>query len=75
MWTSQDVVFDESCPFDTHPTTDASIVSLIDPLSFQFFPNAPHVSLPIPHPTLPSSMSYSESPHVAPDYMVKPPVI
>jgi hypothetical protein len=74
MWTSQDVVFDESHPFYPCATTNASLASLIDPLSFLLFPNAPPASLPIPRLTLPSSMSSFESPLVVPDYMVKPPV-
>jgi hypothetical protein len=70
---SQDVVFDESRPFYLRPTTDASPASLVDPLSFILFPDAPTASLPIPHSTLPSSMSSPESPMV-PDYTVKPSV-
>jgi hypothetical protein len=41
MQTSQDVVFDESHHFYLRPTTDAPPASLIDPLSFLFFPDAP----------------------------------
>jgi hypothetical protein len=74
MRMSQDVVFDESCPFYPRPTTDASPTSLVDPLSFLLFPDAPPASLPIPHSTLPSSMSSSESPPVVSDYTVKSPV-
>jgi hypothetical protein len=74
MQTSRDVVFDESRPFYPRPTTDASPASLVDPLSFLLFPDAPPASLPIPHSTLPSSVSSSESPPVVPDYTVKPPV-
>jgi hypothetical protein len=74
MRTSQVVVFDESHPFYPRPTTDASSVSLVDPLSLLLFPDAPAASLPIPHSTLPSSVSSSESPPVVPDYTVKPPV-
>jgi hypothetical protein len=72
MRTSQDVVFDESHPFYPHPTTDASPASLIDPLSFLLFPDAPPASLSIPRSTLPSSVSSSESPPMVPDYTVKP---
>jgi hypothetical protein len=75
MRTSRNVVFDESRPFYPCPTTDASPTSLIDPLSFLLFPDAPPAPLPIPRSTLPSSVSSSESPPVVPDYTVKPPVI
>jgi hypothetical protein len=74
MWTSRDVFFDESRPLYLRPTSDVTPVSLVDPLSFLLFPNAPPVSVPIPHSTLPSSVSSFESPPVAPDYTVKPPV-
>jgi hypothetical protein len=74
MRTSQVVVFDESHPFYPRSTTDASSVSLVDPLSLLLFPDAPAASLPIPHSTLPSSVSSFESPPVVPDYTVKPPV-
>jgi hypothetical protein len=74
MWTSLDVVFDESCPFYPRPITNASPTYLVDPLSFLLFPNAPSASLPIPRSTSPSSVSSSEAPSVVPDYMVKPPV-
>jgi hypothetical protein len=37
MWTSRDVIFDEFRPFYPRPTTDASLVSLIDPLSSLLF--------------------------------------
>jgi hypothetical protein len=71
---SQDVVFDESCPFYPRPTTDASPSSLVDSLSFLLFPDAPPASLPIPHLTLLSSLSSSESPPMVSNYTVKPPV-
>jgi hypothetical protein len=74
MQMSWDVVFDESSPFYLRPTTDASPASLVDPLSSLFFPNAPPASLPIPHSTLLSSLSSSQSPLVVLDYTVKPPV-
>jgi hypothetical protein len=45
MRTLRDVVFDESRSFYLHPTTDVSPTSLVDPLSFLLFPNAPPVSL------------------------------
>jgi hypothetical protein len=72
MQTSRDDVFDESRPFYPHPTIDASPASLVDPLSFLLFPDAPPASLPIPRLTLPSSVSSSESPHVVPNYTMKP---
>jgi hypothetical protein len=74
MRTSWDVVFDESRPFYPRPTTDASPASLVDPLSFLLFPDASPASLRIPCSTLPSSVSFSESPPVVLDYTVKPPV-
>jgi hypothetical protein len=74
MRTSRDVVFDESRPFYSRPTTDAPPVSLVDPPSFLFFPDAPPASLPLPRPTLLSSVSSAESSPVVPDYTVKPPV-
>jgi hypothetical protein len=74
MWTSWDIVFDESHPFYLRPTTDASSASLVDPLSFLLFPDDPPTSLPIPCSTLPSSVSSSESPPVVLDYTVKPPM-
>jgi hypothetical protein len=54
------------------PTTDAPPTSLVDPLSFLFFPDAPPASLPLPHLTLPTSISSAESSPVVPDYTVKP---
>jgi hypothetical protein len=74
MRTSQDVIFDESRPFYPRPTIDASPPSLVDPLSFLFFPDAPPASPPLPRLTLPTSVSSAESSPVVPDYMVKPPV-
>jgi hypothetical protein len=71
---SQDAVFDESHPFYPRPTTNASPVCSVDPLSFLLFPDAPPASVPIPRSTLPSSVSSSESPPVVSDCMVKPPV-
>jgi hypothetical protein len=43
-------------------------------MSFLLFPDTPPASLPIPRSTLPSFVSSSESPHVVPNYTVKPPV-
>jgi hypothetical protein len=74
MRTSRDVIFDESRPFYPRPTTNASPASLVDPLSFLLFPDAPPASLHIPRSTLPSYVSSSESPPVVPDYTMKPPV-
>jgi hypothetical protein len=74
MRMSRDVVFDESYPLYLHPATDASPASFVDPLSFLLFPDAPPTSLSIPHSTLSSSMSSSESPPVVLDYTAKPPV-
>jgi hypothetical protein len=67
MRTSRDVVFDESCPFYPRPTTDAPPASLVDPLSFLFFPDAHAASLPLPCPTLPTSVSSAESSPMVPD--------
>jgi hypothetical protein len=72
MRTSQDVVFDESRLFYPRPTTDAPPVSLVDPLSFLFFPDAPAASLSLPHPTLSTSMPSAESCPVVLNYTVKP---
>jgi hypothetical protein len=74
MRTSRDVVFDESHHFYPRSTTDASPISLVDPLSFLLFPDAPPASLPIHRSTLPSSASSSESPSVVLEYTVKLPV-
>jgi hypothetical protein len=74
MRTSRDVVFDESHPFYLCPTTDAPPTSLVDHLSFLFYPDAPPASLPLPRPTLLTSVSSAESSPVVPDYTVKPPV-
>jgi hypothetical protein len=74
MRTSRDVVFDESRPFYPRPTTDAPLASLVDPLSFLFFPDAPPASLPLPRSTLSTSVSSAESSPVVSDYTVKPPV-
>jgi hypothetical protein len=73
MRTSRDIVFDESRPFYPRATTDAPLASLVDHLSFLFFPDAP-ASLPLPRPTLPTSVSSAESCPIVPDYTVKPPV-
>jgi hypothetical protein len=72
MQTSRDVVFDESRSFYPCPTTNAPPASLVDPLSFLFFPDAPPASLPLSHPTLLTSVSSTESSPVVLDYTVKP---
>jgi hypothetical protein len=74
MRTSRDVVFDESRSFYPRPTTDAPPASLVNPLSFLFFPDAPPASLPLPRSTLSTSVSSAESSPVVSDYTVKPPV-
>jgi hypothetical protein len=74
MQTSQDVVFDESRPFYHRPTTDASLASLVDPLSLLLFPDAPPTSLPILRSTLPSYVSSFKSSPVVLNYTMKPPV-
>jgi hypothetical protein len=74
MRTSRDVVFDEPRPFYPRPTTDAPPTSLVDPLSFLFFPDTPPASLPLPRPTLPTSVSSAESSPMVPDYTMKPTV-
>jgi hypothetical protein len=58
MRASRDVVFDEFRPFYPHPSADASPASLVDPLSFLLFPDAPPASLSIPYSTLPSSVYF-----------------
>jgi hypothetical protein len=74
MRTSQNVIFDESRPFYSRPTTVAPPTSLVDPLSFLFFPDAPPASLPLPRLTLLTFVSSTKSSPVVPDYTVKPPV-
>jgi hypothetical protein len=71
---SRDVVLDESRPFYPRPTTDVSPASLVDPLSFLFFSDAPPASLHIPRSILLTYVSSSESSLVVPDYTVNPPV-
>jgi hypothetical protein len=61
MQTSRDVTFDESRPFYSRPTIDASLASLVDHLSFLLFPDAPLAYLPIPRSTILSSVSSFES--------------
>jgi hypothetical protein len=41
MCTSQNVYFDESHPFYSHSSSDASSTFLVGPLSFLLFPDAP----------------------------------
>jgi hypothetical protein len=72
MRTSQDVVFVESHPFYPCAIIDASPASLVNLLSFLFFPDAPPASLPISHSILPTSVSSSESSLVVLDYTVRP---
>ncbi|WVZ97949.1 hypothetical protein U9M48_043445 [Paspalum notatum var. saurae] len=88
MRISRDVVFDESRPFYPHPSSDASLASLVDPLSFLIIPDTviAHMSSRlVPSPTIPSSgvvppsvvppvESSSESSSLIPDYTAKPPV-
>jgi hypothetical protein len=74
MQMSQDVVIDESRPFYSHPTTDTSLASLVDPLSYLLFPYAAPTSLPIPRSTLLSYVSSFESPPAVSDNMMKPPM-
>jgi hypothetical protein len=74
MRTSRDVVFDVSRPFYLRPTTDASPASLVDPLSFMFFPDAPPASPSLPRSTLPTFVSSVESSPVVSDCTVKPSV-
>jgi hypothetical protein len=68
-------VFDEFHHFYMCPTTDVPPAFFVDPLSFLFFSDAPATSLPLPRPTLPTSVSFVESSPVVPDYTVKPLVI
>ncbi|WVZ81453.1 LOW QUALITY PROTEIN: hypothetical protein U9M48_028828, partial [Paspalum notatum var. saurae] len=83
---SWDGVFDESRPFYPRPSSDASLASLVDPLSFLFIPDtaiAHRPSLLIPSSTVSSSgivppsvvspvESLSESSSLTPDYTTKP---
>ncbi|WVZ71148.1 LOW QUALITY PROTEIN: hypothetical protein U9M48_019768 [Paspalum notatum var. saurae] len=88
MRISRDVVFDESHPFYPYPSSDASLASLVDPLSFLIIPDTAiaHISSRlVPSPTVPSSgvvppsvvppvESSSESSSLIPNYTAKPPV-
>ncbi|WVZ52011.1 hypothetical protein U9M48_003107 [Paspalum notatum var. saurae] len=88
MRISWDVVFDESRHFYPRPSLDASLASLVDPLSFLFIPDTAIAHIPsglVPSPTVPSSAvvppslvppveSPSESSSLPPDYTTKPPV-
>jgi hypothetical protein len=56
------------------PTTDACPASLVDPLSFLLFSDVLSAYLSIPHSTLPSYVSSSESLPMVSDYTVKSPV-
>jgi hypothetical protein len=69
---SQNVVFDESHHFYPRPSFDPSPTSLVELLSFLFFPGAPPTPLPIPCSALPPLISSSEPLLVVPDYTVKP---
>jgi hypothetical protein len=59
MRTSRDVVFDEARLFYPCPSSDASSVSLVDPISFLFFPNTPTSTIPASHPLQSGSVSSS----------------
>jgi hypothetical protein len=72
MYTSQDVVIDESHPFYPRSSSDTSPASLVDPFSFLFFSDAHPALLPIPCSTLPSSVSSFKSSPMVLDYTVKP---
>jgi hypothetical protein len=72
MRTSWDVVFDEARPFYPRPSSDASSVSLVDPISFLFFPDTPTSTISTSHLSESSSMSFLESSSLLPDYSMKP---
>jgi hypothetical protein len=74
MRMSRDVLFDESRFFYPHPSSDASLAFLVDPLSFLLFLDDTPAPLPIPCSTLSSSMSSSKSSPMVLDYTVNPPV-
>ncbi|WVZ61780.1 hypothetical protein U9M48_011597 [Paspalum notatum var. saurae] len=88
MRISRDVVFDESRPFYPRPSSDTSLASLVDPLSFLFIPDTAIAHIPsrlVPSPAVPASgvgppsvvppvESSSESSSLPPDYSTKPPV-
>jgi hypothetical protein len=74
MQMPRDVVFDESHTFYLRSTTDISPASLVDPLSFLLFSDAPPASLPIPRSILLTYVSSSESSPVVSDYTVNLPV-
>jgi hypothetical protein len=73
MRTSQDVFFDEAHPFYPRPSSDASSVSLVDPISFLFFPDTPTSTIFASHPTQSCYVPSLESSLLS-DYSMKPPV-
>ncbi|WVZ71558.1 hypothetical protein U9M48_020132 [Paspalum notatum var. saurae] len=75
MRISRDVVFDESRPFYPRPSSDASLASLVDPLSFLIIPDTAiaHISSRlVPSPTVPSSGVVPPSSGVVPPSVVPP---
>ena len=59
----RDVTFDESRPFYPRPSPDASQASVIEPLSFQLFPDTPIAPI-LPSHLDPSSEASVELPVV-----------
>ena len=64
MRISRDITFDEYCPFYPRDSPDASQASVIEPLSFLFFPDTPITSM-FPSHLAPSSEALVEL-HVVP---------
>ena len=70
MRISRDITFDESCPFYPRHSPDASQASVIEPLSFLFFPDTPM----FPSHLAPSSEPLVEL-HVVPSPEVPSPAV
>ncbi|WVZ96727.1 hypothetical protein U9M48_042328 [Paspalum notatum var. saurae] len=67
---SRDVVFDESRPFYPRPSSNASLASLVDPLSFLFIPDTAIAHRP--SLLIPSSLILVSSSGIVPPFVVSP---